>query len=98
MKPVPLNLDTLARSYDCFTWNTFLRLVRYPIFRKVYLKMYDDPEDEIFTTYTLLISVNILKISGSETLQKMYYSENSAMTHFMMIPEPYLSQAISLKL
>jgi hypothetical protein len=27
MKLVPLNLDTLARSYDCFTWNTFLRLV-----------------------------------------------------------------------
>jgi hypothetical protein len=27
MKPVPLNLDTLGRSYDCFTWNTFLRLV-----------------------------------------------------------------------
>jgi hypothetical protein len=27
MKPVPLNLDTLGISYDCFTWNTFLRLV-----------------------------------------------------------------------
>jgi hypothetical protein len=27
MKPIPLNLDTLGRSYDCFTWNTFLRLV-----------------------------------------------------------------------
>jgi hypothetical protein len=27
MKPVPLNLYTLGRSYDCFTWNTFLRLV-----------------------------------------------------------------------
>jgi hypothetical protein len=27
MKPVPLNLDTLGRSYDCFTWKTFLRLV-----------------------------------------------------------------------
>jgi hypothetical protein len=27
MKLVPLNLDTLGRSYDCFTWNTFLRLV-----------------------------------------------------------------------
>jgi hypothetical protein len=27
MKPVPLNLDTLGRSYDCFTWNTFMRLV-----------------------------------------------------------------------
>jgi hypothetical protein len=26
-KPVPLNLDTLGRIYDCFTWNTFLRLV-----------------------------------------------------------------------
>jgi hypothetical protein len=27
MKPVQFNLDTLGRSYDCFTWNTFLRLV-----------------------------------------------------------------------
>jgi hypothetical protein len=27
MQPVPLNLDTLGRSYDCFTRNTFLRLV-----------------------------------------------------------------------
>jgi hypothetical protein len=26
MQPVPHNLDTLGRSYDCFTWNTFLRL------------------------------------------------------------------------
>jgi hypothetical protein len=26
MKLVLLNLDTLGRSYDCFTWNTFLRL------------------------------------------------------------------------
>ena len=27
MKPVPHNLDTRRRSYYCFTWNTFLRLV-----------------------------------------------------------------------
>jgi hypothetical protein len=27
MKLIPLNLDTLGRIYDCFTWNTFLRLV-----------------------------------------------------------------------
>ena len=27
MKLVPLNLDTLGISYDCFTWNTLLRLV-----------------------------------------------------------------------
>jgi hypothetical protein len=27
MQLVPLDLDTLARSYACFTWNTFLRLV-----------------------------------------------------------------------
>jgi hypothetical protein len=26
MQLVPPNLDTLGRSYDCFTWNTFLRL------------------------------------------------------------------------
>jgi hypothetical protein len=27
MQPVPLNLDSLERRYDSFTWNTFLRLV-----------------------------------------------------------------------
>jgi hypothetical protein len=27
MQLVPLDLDTLARSYACFTLNTFLRLV-----------------------------------------------------------------------
>ena len=27
MKQVPFNLDVLGRSYDGFTWNTFLRLV-----------------------------------------------------------------------
>jgi hypothetical protein len=27
MPPVPHNLDTLGRIYDCFTRNTFLRLV-----------------------------------------------------------------------
>jgi hypothetical protein len=26
MQLVPPNLDTLGRSYDCFTWNTLLRL------------------------------------------------------------------------
>jgi hypothetical protein len=39
--------------------------------------------------------VNILQISGSETLQKKVYSKNSAMTQFRMIPEPYLSQVVS---
>jgi hypothetical protein len=37
--------------------------------------MYDDPEDEIFTIDTLLISVNILQISGSETLQKNFIAK-----------------------
>jgi hypothetical protein len=41
--------------------------------------------------------VNILQISGSETLQKTFYSENSAMTQFRMIPEPYLAQDVSRK-
>jgi hypothetical protein len=27
MQLVSLNLDTLGRIYDCFTWNTCLRLV-----------------------------------------------------------------------
>jgi hypothetical protein len=31
-------------------------------------------------------------------LWKTIYSENSAMTHFRMIPEPYLVQDLSLKL
>jgi hypothetical protein len=59
--------------------------------------MKDDPEAEIFTTDTLLISLNILQSSGSETLHKRFYSENSAMTQFRMIPEPYLAQAVSPK-
>jgi hypothetical protein len=63
----------------------------------VYLQISDDPEAKISTTYTLLISVNSLQISGSETLRKMFYRENSSMTHFRMIPEPYLVQALSLK-
>ena len=97
MKLVPLNLDTLGRSYDCFTWNTFFRLVRYLILHKVYLQIYDDPEAKFFTTDTFLISINILQILGSETLHKKIYSKNSAMTHFRMIPEPYLAQDVSLK-
>jgi hypothetical protein len=59
--------------------------------------MYDDPEPEIFTTDKKLISVNGPWSSGSETLQKIFYSKNSAKTHFRMIPEPYLVQAISPK-
>ena len=64
----------------------------------MYIQIYDDPEAEHFTTDTLLIDVNGLHSSMSETLQKLFYSENSTMTHFRMIPEPYLVQAISLKL
>jgi hypothetical protein len=63
----------------------------------VYLQIYDDPEAEISITNTLLISENILQISGSETLQKKNYSENSAMTQFRMIPEPYLTKGVSPK-
>jgi hypothetical protein len=60
----------------------------------VYIQIYDDPEDEISTTYTLLFSLNILQISRSETLQKKFYSENSAMTQFRMIPKPYLTKVV----
>jgi hypothetical protein len=63
----------------------------------VYIQIYDDPEYEIFTTDKKLISVNGPLSSGSETLQKIFYSENSEKTHFRMIPEPYLVQAISPK-
>jgi hypothetical protein len=63
----------------------------------VYLQIQDDPEAEIITTFTLLISVNGLQRKRSETLQKMFYSENSAMTHFRIIPEPYLVQVVSPK-
>jgi hypothetical protein len=41
--------------------------------------------------------VNILWSSGSETLQKKIYSENSAMTEFRMIPKPYLRKVVSPK-
>ena len=64
----------------------------------MYLQSYDDPKAERFTTNTLQISINSLPSLGSETLRKHFYSENYAMTHFRMIPEPYLVQAISLKL
>jgi hypothetical protein len=50
-----------------------------------------------FTTDTLLISVNSLRILGSEMLQKNVYRENFAMTQLRMIPEPYLTQTISMK-
>ena len=59
--------------------------------------MYDDPEAEIFTTDTLPIYVNGVQSSGSETLQKIFYSQNFTMTHFRMIPEPYLVQDVSPK-
>ncbi len=55
----------------------------------MYLQIQDDPESEIFTTYTSLISVNGLRILGYETLHKKIYMENFAMTQFRMIPEPY---------
>jgi hypothetical protein len=42
--------------------------------------------------------MNSLQNLGSETLQKMFYSENSTMTHFRMIQEPYLEQDVSMKL
>jgi hypothetical protein len=60
----------------------------------VYIQFLDDPKAEIFTTNTLLIYVNILWRLGSETLQKSFYSENSAMTHFSMIPKPYLVHVV----
>ena len=64
----------------------------------MYLQIYDDPESKSFTTYVVLISVNVLRSAGSETLQKIVYSENAAMTHFRMIPEPYIVPAVSPKL
>ena len=94
MKPVPLNLDTLGRGYDFFTWKNFLRLVRYPILHRVYLQIWDDLEAKRFTKYTLIIFVNSLWRSGSETLQKKNYRQNSAMTQFRMIPEPYLAHSV----
>jgi hypothetical protein len=46
---------------------------------------------------TLLIFVNNIQISGPETLHKKIYSENSAITQFRMILEPYLVQVVSPK-
>jgi hypothetical protein len=63
----------------------------------VYIQIYDDPEAEIFTTYKKLIYVNDPWRLGPETLQNFFYSKNAAKTHFRMIPEPYLVQAISPK-
>jgi hypothetical protein len=63
----------------------------------VYLQIYDDPEASIAITNTLLIYENILWSSGSEMLQKHFYSENSAMTQFRMITEPYLTKGVSPK-
>ena len=63
----------------------------------MYLQIYDDPEYEIATTDTLLIFENILQSLGSEKLQKKFYSENSAMTEFKMIAEPYLTKVASPK-
>jgi hypothetical protein len=57
----------------------------------------DDPEDEIATKDTLLIFENILWSSTSEILQKIFYSENFAMTQFRMIPEPYFTKVVSPK-
>jgi hypothetical protein len=56
----------------------------------VYIQIYDDPEAELFTTDKKLFFVNVPWSSGSETLYKMFYSENAAKTHFRMIPESYL--------
>ena len=90
MKPVPLNLDTLGISYDCFTWNTFLRLVsrtsQIPYITQGVYRNVDEPEAKIVTTDTLLIFLNGLQREGSKTLQKYFYRKNSAMTQFMMIP------------
>jgi hypothetical protein len=41
--------------------------------------------------------MNNLRISVSEILHKKNYSENSEMTKFRMITEPYLTQPISMK-
>jgi hypothetical protein len=63
----------------------------------VYLQICHDREAKISNTDTLLIYDNNLWISMSETLQKKIYSENSSMTQFRMIPEPYLTKVVSPK-
>ena len=57
----------------------------------VYLQNYDDPEAETIITTTLIIFVNSLWVLGFETSQKQFYRENSTMTKFRMIPEPYIT-------
>jgi hypothetical protein len=59
--------------------------------------MYDEPKAEMFTKIILRISMNIPQISRSDMLQKKNYSENSEMTQFRMIQEPYLTQVVSPK-
>jgi hypothetical protein len=46
----------------------------------------------------LIIYLNILHILGSKMLQYKCYKKKSTMTKLRMIPEPYIMQAISLKL
>jgi hypothetical protein len=69
----------------------------YLILHRVYIQNYDDPKDEFFTTYTLIITHNILRVSRSEASQKNNYSENYVMAKFRMILEPDLPQDISMK-
>jgi hypothetical protein len=51
----------------------------------------------MFYTDKIVISINCVRSLGSETLHKNFYSKNSTMTHFRMIPEPYLVPAVSLE-
>jgi hypothetical protein len=48
----------------------------------VYLQNQDDPEDEIFTTDTLVIPLNIHQDSWSKSSHKNIYSKNFKMTKF----------------
>ena len=101
MQPVPLNLDTLSRSYTCFTWNTFLRLVnrtsQIPYLTQGVSKNIRWPRSWNFYQRYL---TNLRKYPPDFrvwNVTEIFYSENYGMTQFRMIPEPYLVQDLSLK-
>jgi hypothetical protein len=54
---------------------------------------YNDPEDEIRTTGTLICLINILQVSLSEVAPKKMYSKNSKMT-FLRKKNPRINALI----
>jgi len=88
MKLVLLNLYPCWRRYDYFSQNTFLRLVTWlvknPIFHRVSLRKYNDPQHEISTMCTWKFIIKHLQFSLYESSQKTSYSKNPKMTRLKL--------------